>query len=125
MGVDMSRSDYSVDVDTRQTGHWASILQSGRSIWQLGPYPSAKEARSAARFRLAQHYSGSHRLPAIEQTPIGPQYVLPGAERITDSELARKRAENRLRPVKAQSPCDIGLFSDAAAQSDLVDRARR
>jgi hypothetical protein len=63
--------------------------------------------------------------PVIEQTPIGPQYVLPGAERITDSELARKRAETRLRPTVAQRPCDVGLFGDTAAQSDLVDRARR
>ena len=40
--------------------------------------------------------------------------------------LAQREAERPLhRRVLEQKPCDIGLFSDAAAQTDLVDMTRR
>lgn len=35
--------------------------------------------------------------------------------------LARKRASEPLRPSSAQQPCDHGIFSDEAAQSDLIE----
>lgn len=35
----------------------------------------------------------------------------------------RRRAAAPLKPAAPQAPCDIGLFSDAAQQSDLVDYA--
>lgn len=54
----------------------------------------------------------------IEQTPIGQQHVLPGAER-DPAGLARKLAQAPLRPRKAQEPCDVGLFSDAHKQEEL------
>lgn len=38
--------------------------------------------------------------------------------------LAKRKAAAPLTPKQAQAACDIGLFSDDAAQSDLVDMAR-
>ena len=57
----------------------------------------------------------------IEKTAAGAQYVLPGASPAADGETAQRRAEKPLRPKTPQSPCDIGLFSDDAAQVDLLD----
>lgn len=37
--------------------------------------------------------------------------------------LARRKAAAPLKPVKPQQACDVGLFSDDAMQSDLVDMA--
>jgi len=61
----------------------------------------------------------------IDQTAAGPQYVLAGVSRAGDRETAQRRADKPLRPKMPQRPCDIGLFSDEAAQTDLVDLARR
>ncbi len=49
------------------------------------------------------------------------QTTLPGTEPIGQGELARRRAAEPLRPRVPQRPADFGLFSDEAAQSDLVD----
>ena len=49
-----------------------------------------------------------------------PQAVLPGAERVDLSTLARRRANAPLRPKAQQKACDVGLFSDVAEQLDLV-----
>lgn len=38
---------------------------------------------------------------------------------------AQRKADQPLRPSQPQVPCDHGLFSDDAAQLDLVDEARR
>lgn len=51
--------------------------------------------------------------------------TLPGFEPITDAELAQRRASQPLKPKAEQRPCDVGLFSDDAAQSDLVEMARQ
>jgi hypothetical protein len=39
--------------------------------------------------------------------------------------LAQRRADAPLRPTVAQAPADHGLFSDVAAQSDLIDAVRK
>jgi hypothetical protein len=57
---------------------------------------------------------------AIDSTPTGPQHVLPGAEKTSDATMARLAAAKPLRPRLPQAPCDIGLFSDDAAESDLL-----
>jgi hypothetical protein len=57
---------------------------------------------------------------AIETTPAGPQHVLPGAEKASDATMARRGAEKLLRARVPQRPCDHGLFSDDAVQSDLL-----
>lgn len=61
----------------------------------------------------------------IDSTPAGQQYVLPGAERATPAQIARRRAAEPLRASKPQQPCDHGLFSDDARQTDLIDAVRR
>jgi hypothetical protein len=65
----------------------------------------------------------------IEKTAAGPQYVLAGASRAGDGEIARRRADAPLRASKAQQsvgartqqPCDLGLFSDDARQLHICD----
>jgi hypothetical protein len=39
--------------------------------------------------------------------------------------FAQVAAEKPMKPAKAQEACDIGLFSDDAAQLDLVDVASK
>jgi hypothetical protein len=53
------------------------------------------------------------------------QTTLPGAEPITTAELVKRRAAQPLKPKAEQRPCDFGLFGDTAAQTDLVEMARR
>ena len=48
-----------------------------------------------------------------------PQMVLPGAERISDAELAQRRADERMRAKVPQKPMDEGLFGEKAQQADL------
>jgi len=48
-----------------------------------------------------------------------PQAVLPGAERASDAEIAQRRANAAMRPNKPQRPCDAGLFSDTANQTEM------
>ena len=50
-----------------------------------------------------------------------PQMVLPGAERISLADVAKRRANAPLVPKAPQKPCDVGLFSDEADQLDLVE----
>lgn len=49
------------------------------------------------------------------------QATIPGTAPITQRELAERRAALPLKPKADQRPCDVGLFSDEAAQFDLVD----
>jgi hypothetical protein len=60
----------------------------------------------------------------IDKTAAGPQYVMAGASSAGNHDIAQRRADKRLRPKVPQSPCDIGLFSDEAAQVDLLDLIR-
>ncbi len=57
----------------------------------------------------------------IEQTPIGPQYVIPGAEKATSASMAQRRADEPLRAKVAQKPIG-GLFGDEHKQLSLWDR---
>ncbi|MEP0323320.1 LPD38 domain-containing protein [Bauldia litoralis] len=63
----------------------------------------------------------------VVDTADGPreQFVLPGAEKATDADRAQRKADDRLKPKKAQKPADIGLFGDDARQTDLLDLARQ
>jgi hypothetical protein len=58
-----------------------------------------------------------------ERTGAGEQHVMPGAERISDAELAKRRAEQPLKSKAEQKPADEGLFSDQSKQADLFDPA--
>jgi len=48
-----------------------------------------------------------------------PQVVLPGAEKVSPADLAKRRANAPLQPAKPQKACDVGLFGDDAKQPDL------
>jgi hypothetical protein len=50
--------------------------------------------------------------------------VLPGAERISAAELAKRRAEQPLKPKARQKPADQGSFSDDRKQTDLVSQLK-
>ena len=52
--------------------------------------------------------------PPAEQTPAGPQSVLPGAERDGGASLARNQAGRPMQSGKPQKACDVGLFDDTA-----------
>ncbi len=56
-----------------------------------------------------------------EQTDAGKQTVLPGAEKISDKELAERNANQKLKPKAKQKEPDFGLFSTERDQGDLVE----
>ena len=61
-------------------------------------------------------------IPALAgMTPLGLARPLA----IDQAEIARRTAIAPLKPKTAQRPCDFGLFSDDAKQTDLVDLARK
>ena len=56
-----------------------------------------------------------------ENTRAGEQHVIPGAEKISGAEVAKRKAGQPLKPQIAQKPADHGLFSDASKQIDFID----
>jgi hypothetical protein len=60
----------------------------------------------------------SGKLPTTETTPIGEQYVLPGAEQKTSAQMAQRKAEAPLRPTVEQKPPG-GLFEPPKSQGDF------
>jgi hypothetical protein len=60
-----------------------------------------------------------------ESTTAGEQHVIPGAEKVSDAEVAKRKAGEPLKPKVRQKPADEGLFGDEANQTDLVDLAGR
>jgi hypothetical protein len=47
-----------------------------------------------------------------ESTSAGEQHVIPGAEKVPDAEVAKRKAAESLKPKVAQKPADQGLFGD-------------
>jgi hypothetical protein len=41
------------------------------------------------------------------------------------ADLLAQRSAESLKPVKPQAPCDVGLFGDSAAQTDLLDLIKK
>lgn len=57
----------------------------------------------------------------IEQTDQGEQYVLPGAERLSDVQMIERKMRGLMKATVEQKPADEGLFDLAARQQrDLV-----
>ena len=56
-----------------------------------------------------------------ESTSAGEQHVIPGAEKVSDAEVAKRKAGQPLKPQVAQKPADHGLFSDESKQIDFID----
>jgi hypothetical protein len=57
------------------------------------------------------------------KTPQVP--ALPGMTPLGIKPYAQVMAEKPLMAPAPQKPCDVGLFSDDAAQTDLVDLLRK
>jgi hypothetical protein len=57
-----------------------------------------------------------------ESTRAGEQHVIPG-EKVSDAEIAKRRARALLKPKVGQKPADEGR--DGANQADLIDLAGR
>ena len=62
---------------------------------------------------------------AKHNTSAGEQHVIPGAEKASDAEVAKRKAGEPMKPKVGQKPADEGLFGDRAHQTDLVDLADR
>ena len=61
-----------------------------------------------------------------ELTPEGVQTVIPGAERISDRELAERKMQGRQEATKPQKAADDGLFDVAGrGQGDLLDAIQK
>ena len=60
-----------------------------------------------------------------ESTAAGEQHVIPAAEKVSDAELAKRKAGEPLKPKVGQKPADEGLFGDEANRTDLVELAGR
>lgn len=84
-----------------------------------------RKRRHAACHPSSQMADERHRdgWPTTEHTAAGEQHTIPGAERISSTELVKRRAAEPLKPKAKQRPADHGLFSDESKQTDLVDRA--
>jgi len=55
------------------------------------------------------------------RSQLAGQHVFPGAEPISDAELAKRRTAQPLKPKAEQKPADQGLFSDECKQTSLFD----
>ena len=61
------------------------------------------------------HYGQIRRhVRKTESTRAGEQHVIPGAEKVSDAEIAKRRARALLKPKVGQKPADEGLFGDGA-----------
>jgi hypothetical protein len=56
-----------------------------------------------------------------EGTSAGEQHVIPGADKISGAEVAKRKAGQPLKPQVAQKPADHGLFSDESKQINFID----
>ena len=60
-----------------------------------------------------------------ERTGAGEQHVIPGAEKVSYAEVAKRKSGEARKPKAGQKPADEGLFGDWAYQTDLVDLAAK
>ncbi len=56
-----------------------------------------------------------------ESTSVGDQHVMPGADKVSGAEIAKRRAAQPLKPEVGQKRADYGLFSDENKQIDFID----
>lgn len=87
-----------------------------------GGFDSAEEARQWIEDKKfdAEERAAIENEPITEKTVAGEQTVIPGAEKISDKELAERKMEEPLRESKVQKPANEGLFDVAGrGQKDL------
>lgn len=64
-------------------------------------------------------------LQRVEKTSAGEQAVIPGAERISDKQLAERKMEQPLQAKKPQKRMDEGLFAEPDRQMVMFSRAKK
>lgn len=112
-----------------------SALNSMAGSEQAYPYPT-KEERKVINAAFDKLFSTLKTKPTEKGITFyqamkgvdkedGRQAVIPGAERITDKELAERKGEAPLRANKAQKAADEGLFGDAYKQGSLFQNGSR
>lgn len=84
------------------TVYWGECHIDGKLKSGIGPYRHKEEAIQGAK-----EHAG--------------QLQIPGCEPISQKQLVERKFAEPLRAVASQKPCDIGLFSDDAAQIDLIE----
>jgi hypothetical protein len=94
-----------------------ALKHMGRSTGQERLKRVGHEAIQAAYGEPSSPASANDKPPSAEPKE-GPQIVLPGAERIPDAELAKRRAGAPLRAKKPQEPPG-GLFSQGERQKQI------
>lgn len=99
----------------RQLAQKARTQERGEYLLKLAALGSA-----LARVNPDQSLPPEAERPSTE---AGEQHVIPGAEKISDAELAKRKAAKALKAKVNQKPADEGLFGDEANQTDLVDLA--
>lgn len=72
--------------------------------------------------RLVERQSIEKFYQAVDKTAAGDQNVLPGAERISDKQLAERKMQAPMKGKKPQQAMDIGLFGDETKQQTLFQR---
>ena len=65
-------------------------------------------------YQKEQALAEARSLPQTEETEQGTQQIIPGAERISDRQLAERKMEGRKKAAKPQKDADEGLFDVAA-----------
>ena len=115
--------DSYMDVDRFESGY---LTSTGRFVDRVEAEQVAKTAdqvRDDARF---QGELDAADLTSEEQgADKKPQLVLPGAEKISQAEQAKRKAAQPLKPKAEQKPMDVGMFGDESKQLDLVDETRK
>lgn len=115
-----TRADYQMLVDGEPNGVW--VRSCGHQT-ALRPYyvQLASQLVLERKYQYAEDAKKAAIL-ALEGEPGAdgkPQLYIPGAERISAAEQARRAAAAPLRPRVSQRACDHGLFSDESNQQEL------
>jgi hypothetical protein len=93
--------------------------EAGRSLQQPGPGLEPGSGGEGGPIGEAARGPGPREISAEPGVEGKPQLVIPGAERISEAELAQRRADERLKPAKAQRPMDEGLFGEGHKQTEM------
>lgn len=123
-------------LERRNRGFHTGTAAKGWNVKRSDPEPESWDyVRAVIKARLRDHWAlpGWRHMTAAQRYNARKDAIFErarmqghlGFSPITNRELAERRAGNPLRPDAPQKPCDVGLFSDDAAQLDLVDQARK
>lgn len=95
--------------------------------FEIDEFTARSMALGALR-RVSKLGEGKNAAPffsRIDKTKQGDQFVLGGAEKISDKQLAERKMSEALKAKKPQQEMDIGIFGDSAKQTTLFSRAQK